>query len=109
MKNGIFNYAMGLEEFPSQLLESFTAALVFVFFMYYKKKAKTGTLFPMYIILYSSIRFFTEFSRVEENEFLFLKRYQILCMFGIVFGLLQLLFVTKLCYKIRRKLGHLTE
>lgn len=106
MEYGFYNFRYELFEFPSQLLEVFVAVLLFVFFVIYKRKAKVGTLFPLYMILYSGLRFFTEFTRREENIFFVFKKYHILCVIGVVVGVLQLLFVSKLCKKIRIRLGY---
>ncbi len=95
MENGIYNVASDMFEFPSQLLEAFVALALFIFFMYYRDKAKPGTMFPLYLTLYSSIRFFTEFTRCEKDIFYGLKLYQILCLIGTVLGLIYLLIAHK--------------
>lgn len=87
-------------QFPSQLLEAFVALIIFVLLTVYRKKAKEGTLFPVYLILYSVTRFFTEFTRTEEEVFWILKLYHILCLVGVVVGILWLLIVKKYSYKI---------
>lgn len=86
--------------FPSQLLEASVALITFVFLQVYRKKAKQGTLFPIYLIIYSATRFFTEFTRVEENIFWIFKQYHSLCLIGIVVGALWLLIVKKYSDKI---------
>lgn len=88
-KYGIPNAFSGTKEFPIQLLEAAVALLIFMFFMKYRKKLKTGTAFPMYVMSYSAIRFFTEFLRVEEVVFMGLKTYQIMCLIGIVVGAME--------------------
>lgn len=86
--------------FPAQLLEAGVSALLFIFFMFYRKKAKEGTLFPVYLILYSATRFFTEFTRIEEDVFWIFKTYHILCLVGILVGIIWLVIVKKYSTKI---------
>lgn len=81
--------------FPTQLLEALMALFIFIFLMKYRKKAKDGTLYPIYMILYSTTRFFTEFTRIEENVFLIFKTYHLLSLLGIVVGIVWLLIVKK--------------
>lgn len=99
---GLYNHKTDQTEFPSQLLEMALAVGIFIFLTAWKKKAKEGTVFPIYLILYSSTRFFSEFTRSEENVFLFLKIYHILCLIGIVAGVLLLIFIKKYKEKIRQ-------
>lgn len=87
--------------FPTQLLEAGVALLLYIFLILYKKKAKEGTLFPIYLTVYSAIRFFTEFSRVEENVLWILKKYHIICIFGVIVGIAELLIVLKYSEKIK--------
>lgn len=86
---GVYNPTSRRIEFPAQLLEAFVALLLFVFFISFKSKFKKGTLFPVYLMIYSAIRFFTEFTRVEPAVFLGLKTYQILCIIGVAVGALE--------------------
>lgn len=95
---GLINYkdeSNLVREFPSQLLEAGLALVIFFFLVWYRKKAKEGTMFPIYTILYSATRFFSEFTRREPNVFGILKKYHILCLIGIVIGLIELLLATK--------------
>lgn len=85
---GFYNPVSRLIEFPAQLLESGVALLMFVFLLCFKKKMKKGTVFPVYLILYSGTRFFTEFTRWEPEVFMGLKLYQILCLIGVLVGVL---------------------
>ncbi len=78
---------------PVQAIEAFWAVAILVFLLIYRKKAKTGTMFPMYMILYSATRFFSEFFRREENVLWIFKTYHLLCLAGIAVGLLMLLVV----------------
>lgn len=78
---------------PVQLIEAFWALLIFFFLLWYRKRAKTGSLFPIYMILYSATRFLSEFFRNEENVLGPLKIYHILCLVGIAYGLFHLFFL----------------
>ncbi len=88
------------KEFPTQLLEAGLALALFIFLCLYRKKAKEGTLFPIYIILYSGTRFFSEFTRSELNLFGIFKRYHILCIIGVIIGIIELRIVLKYSEKI---------
>lgn len=100
---GMTNYYYASDprkEFPSQLLEAGLALSIFIFLLFYRKKAKEGTLFPIYVIVYSSTRFFSEFTRGEPNVFGILKTYHILCIAGLIIGIAELVFVLKYSEKI---------
>ena len=86
-------------EFPVQLVESALALLIFIFLMCYRKKAKEGTMFPIFLIVYSSTRFFSEFLRGEENILWIFKTYHLLCIAGVILGITELILVQK--YKDR--------
>lgn len=91
---GLYNQSTDRVEFPVQLVEVFFALAIFVFLLIWRKKAKEGMVYPVYIILYSATRFFSEFLRSDENVFLILKKYHILCLVGIAVGFL-LFYVVK--------------
>lgn len=76
--------------FPVQLVEAGCALIIFLILNKYRHKAKKGTVFPLFVILYSSTRFISEFWRSEENVFGILKTYHILCLVGIAVGLGEL-------------------
>lgn len=99
---GLYNHKTDQLEFPVQLVELGLAAAIFVFLILWRKKAKEGTVFPVYLIIYSATRFFSEFLRVEENVFLILKKYHILCLIGIAAGVLLLFVTEKYKERIRR-------
>lgn len=80
-------------EFPSQLLECAVALLLFLFLLRIKDKVLTGTLFPIYLTTYSGIRFFTEFTRWEPPVFGIFKRYQLICLLGVLVGCIEYFFV----------------
>lgn len=86
---------------PVQLIEATLAFIIFIFLMIYRKKAKEGTLFPIYLIVYSATRFFSEFARHEENViFGILKMYQLLCIIGVIVGIIQIIVVYKFSNKL---------
>lgn len=99
---GLYNHSTDKVEFPSQLLEIALAAMIFVFLLLWRKKAKKGTMYPIYLIAYSATRFFSEFTRGEENVFLVFKKYHILCLVGIVMGVFLLYVAGKYNERIQR-------
>ena len=92
---GLYNHSSERYEFPVQLVEAGLALLIFIFLMFWRDKAKPGTMFPTYLILYSATRFFSEFLRHEENVFGILKTYHILCIIGVIVGIVELLIALK--------------
>lgn len=91
-----FWYPYGADRrFPVQLVEMTLAILIFIFLLRYRRKAKPGTMQPVYLIAYSGTRFFSEFLRGQENVFLCFKMYQILCFAGVLIGILELYLVTR--------------
>lgn len=94
-EHGMYNITDNQHQVPVQLIEAFWGLLILVILTQYRKKAKTGTVFPMYAILYSSTRFISEFLRSEENVFGPLKLYHILCLIGIVYGIIFWIVVAK--------------
>lgn len=86
-KYGIYNYFSERPEVPTPLLESILALCLFIFLLVWRKKAKPGTLFPIYMFSYSFGRFFIEFfSAVRVKYFNFFNKYQFLCLIGMVIG-----------------------
>ncbi len=98
--SGLYNHSSGLYEFPVQLVEAGLALLIFIFLIFWRKKAKDGTMFPTYLILYSSTRFFSEFLRWEPAVVWHLKQYHILCIIGVIVGIITLIIALKLGDKI---------
>lgn len=94
-KHGMYNHHPEHPGYqvPVQLLEALWAILIFIFLLWYRKRAKPGTVFPTYMILYSATRFCSEFFRREEPVLWILKTYHILCLIGIVFGVIMLIIV----------------
>lgn len=99
---GLFNVSSGLIEFPIQLVETGLALLIFIFLMFWRDKAKPGTMFPTYLILYSGTRFFSEFLSKKPDVFWILKTYHILCLIGVALGVIQLVVALKFGEKISR-------
>lgn len=95
-----YNMSDPKKEFPAQLLEAGLAFAIFIFLLLYRKKAKEGTLFPIYVILYSGTRFFSEFTRNDPNVLGILKTYHILCIIGVIVGIVELILVLKFSEKI---------
>lgn len=92
-----FHYVLSnRREFPSQLLEILVAIfLLFLILHLVKKRTDNGKIMPIYIILYSSFRFFTEFSREGDAILFGLQNYQFQCFLGIAVGFAELLLVNK--------------
>lgn len=92
-----FNYSTGRYEFPIQLLEAGVALLLFLFMLRYtKQNKKTGTVFPIYLTLYSISRFLTEFLRADLPNILGpFDAYQIMSIIFTAFGMLLLWIVNK--------------
>ena len=99
---GMYNHSTNAVEFPAQLVETGLALLIFIFLLVWRKKTKEGTLFPIYLIVYTSTRFFSEFLRCEENVLWIFKRYHILCIIGFIVGIVELLIVRKYGDRIQR-------
>lgn len=99
---GLYNYAHDRVEFPIQLLEAGLALLIFIFLLFWRDKAKPGTMFPTYLILYSATRFFSEFLSNKENVLGILKTYHILCIIGVVVGIIELVIALKFGEKISK-------
>lgn len=97
---GLFNYTSQQVEFPVQLVEAGFALLIFFFLLFWEKKAARGTLYPVYMIMYSASRFFSEFLRCEENVLGIFKIYHILCIVGVIAGMIQWCLVK---YLVREK------
>ncbi len=95
ISSGMFNHDTNRIEFPVQLVETALALLIFIFLLYYRRKSTKGTLFPIYMILYSSTRFFSEFLRSDPATMFGLKHYQIFCIIGVILGILELFVIKK--------------
>ncbi len=98
---GLYNHENMAYEFPVQLLEAGLALSLFLFLIRYKKRAREGTLFPIYLILYSVTRFFSEFTRAEYTKYGPLKAYQVICIIGLIVGVAELLIALKFSERIK--------
>ena len=105
-KYGWINPGNGVREFPVQLLESGIALILFVILEKNGKKFVRGTVFPVYLIAYSAVRFFTEFFRRGENLVWVWKRYQILCLAGIVLGIAEYYLMVTFGHRISSRFQH---
>ena len=86
---------------PVQAFEVAVVLFIFIFFLLYRKKAKTGTLLPMYIFLYSGARFFIEFFTATTTDIIgSFNVYHILCVIGFVIGLVVFFVMRKYGEKI---------
>ena len=101
-ERGLFNPVTRQIEFPSPLLEAGVALIMFIFILFIKNKLRKGTVFPVYLMTYSFLRFFTEFTRSEPKVFMGLKAEQLLCIVGIIVGVLEY-FVASRYQKCRAK------
>ena len=99
---GFYNVTKDVYDFPVQLVEAGLALIIFIFLMWYKKRAKEGTLFPIYLIIYSATRFFSEFTRVETNVLGPFKIYHFLCIAGVIVGVAELIIVLKYSEQIKK-------
>lgn len=86
-EHGLYNHIHMQKQVPVQLIEALWAVLILVALLVYRKKAKAGTVFPVYMILYSGTRFFSEFLRREQEVLWIFKTYHLLCIAGVLIGL----------------------
>lgn len=102
-----YHYQSGPKrEFPTQLVEAGLALIIFLFLLWYRKKAKEGTIFPVYLIVYSATRFFSEFTSNKPDVLGILKTYHILCIIGVILGIIELIFVLRYSEKIKPAFEH---
>jgi len=99
---GFYTRLTGRADFPIQLVESMVALLLFAALISVEERMKRGTVFPVYLMAYSGIRFFTEFLRDDSSVLWGLKTYQLLCVVGVAVGLIEYIFVSKFGSKISR-------
>ena len=99
-ENGLYNFDDKLYQVPVQLIEATLALLIFIILFSARKKIKMGTGFPLYMILYSSTRFFSEFLRAEPDIFIGLKMYHLCCITGVVIGIIIYVIALKFSDKI---------
>lgn len=90
---GIVYYPSMQRYFPSQPIEAiFDAALmVLLIYMLLKKKYPKGTLYALFLIGYSGVRFFVEFTRERDVLFLGMSRSHLFCLLWLAVGIYVLL------------------
>lgn len=84
-----FNQYTGRYEFPVQMVEALVALALFFFLRWYSKRKKhIGSVFPVYLITYSTSRFLTESLRADlPNVIGPLDAYQIMSFAFAIVGL----------------------
>ncbi len=97
---GLYFPSNGITCFPTQLLEVAQALILFIFFHKFKDKAKEGTVYPIYVIVYSVTRFFIEFTSDRIPEFWLVNLLHYSCVLGVIFGFLNLFIINKWSDKI---------
>lgn len=60
-----------------------------------RRRMKAGQAYPIYVIMYSSARFCYEFFRNNDPVLGPLQTYHLLCIAGVVIGVVELLIVNK--------------
>lgn len=96
-----YHYDHPGNQVPVQAIEAFCAALILVILLIYRRKAKTGTIYPMYLTLFCFTRFFSEFFKADYPDVLGpLKVYHLLCIVGFVIGVILLIIMRKYGEKI---------
>ncbi len=102
---GVYNYSKEREELPIQLIESACALLIFIILVVYDKKAKNrkdGELYPLFIMLYSGMRFVSEFWRGQKLVWGPFRYYHLFCAIGIVYGIITFVIVRRYSDTITR-------
>lgn len=96
-----YHYDHPGNQVPVQLIEMAFAIIIFIFLLFYRRKAKTGTIYPMYLTLFSFTRFFAEFFKADYPNIIGpFNMYQILSTIGFVVGLILLLVMRRYGEKI---------
>lgn len=108
-EKGLYNPITRQIEFPAPFLEAGVALLLFVVLFAFRNRFKKGTIFPTYLISFSAIRFFTEFTRAEPDVFLGLKTYHFLCIAGVILGVIEYVLVCLYGKKQRRTSAMIEE
>ena len=98
-----YNICTNRCEFPVQMVEAAVAFLIFIFLLWYRKRTyREGTLFPLYVAVYSVSRFLTEFLRADLPDVLGgFDAYQIMSVVYLIIGLLLFMAVRKYGDRIR--------
>ena len=102
-KYGLYNHHPSHpgNQVPVQAIEVGFAMIIFLFLLWYRKRARPGTMFPMYMVLYSGARFVNEFFTAAYPDIIGpFNMYQILCVIGFVVGLVVFFVMRKYGEKI---------
>lgn len=96
-----YHYDHPGNQVPVQAIESGFVLIIFLFLLWYRKRARPGTMFPMYVFLYSGLRFFNEFFTAADPDIIGpFNMYHILCAIGVVVGLVTFFVMRKYGEKI---------
>ena len=97
-----YNYDQKEYQFPIQLVEGAVAlALFFVLRAYQKRNRYPGSVFPLFVVLYSGTRFCTEFLRADFEPLVWrLTTYHFQCLAGLLLGVIELLLLRKFTVRI---------
>ena len=96
-----YHYDHPGNQVPVQAIESGFVLIIFLFLLWYRKRARPGTMFPMYLFLYSGLRFFNEFFTAADPDIIGpFNMYHILCAIGVVVGLVTFFVMRKYGEKI---------
>ncbi len=98
-RNELYNFQ---EQFPVQLVESACAAFIAIGLLIYLRKfaKKPGLGLPLFLLLYSGTRFFSEFLRAEENVLGPFKLFHLFCIMGFLLGVIEIFIVLSMGDKI---------
>lgn len=89
------------KQVPVQAIEVIFALIIFIFLLWYRKKAKAGTIYPIFMVLYGGTRFFSEFfTAAYPNIIGPFNMYQILCTISVVIGVVLFFIIRKYGDKI---------
>lgn len=96
-----YHYDHPGNQVPVQAIEAGFVLIIFLFLLWYRKRARPGTMFPMYMFLYSGLRFFNEFFTAADPDIIGpFNMYHILCAIGVVIGLVAFFVMRKYGEKI---------
>lgn len=96
-----YHYDHPGNQVPVQAIEAGFVLIIFLFLLWHRKRARPGTMFPMYLFLYSGLRFFNEFFTAADPDIIGpFNMYHILCAIGFVVGLVAFFVMRKYGEKI---------
>lgn len=102
-EHGPYNYHYDHpgNQVPVQAIEAGFVLVIFFFLLWYRKRAKPGTMYPTYLILYSSARFFNEFFTADYPAVLGpFKVYHFLCIVSVAVGIVAFILMRKYGQKL---------